>query len=164
MSDRIMRLAITVIVGGALGVCAGLVPIASAKALHKVAHRRAHRIAHHDGHSAPFETALNVAIAGTATASTQASGSPASNAIDGDASTQWCSTQWTGNVTVDLGSVRLLNGFGLTLGSGATTALANISAGTDPKRSRRFPTSSSRRRRPTRPSTGRCTARCGRAT
>ena len=42
-----------------------------------------------------------------ATASTEAAGSPASNAIDGDATTQWCSTQWTGNVTVDLGSVRV---------------------------------------------------------
>jgi arabinogalactan endo-1,4-beta-galactosidase len=35
-------------------------------------------------------------------------------------------------VTVDLGSVRTLDGFGLTLGDTATTALANISAGTDP--------------------------------
>ncbi len=132
MSDRIMRLAITLVVGCALGVCAGPVAIASARTWHRAAHRRAHRTAHHDGHSAPFETALNVALGGTATASTEAGGAPASNAIDGDASTQWCSTQWTGNVTVDLGSVRLLNGFGLTLGSGATTALVNISAGTDP--------------------------------
>jgi hypothetical protein len=87
----------------------------------------------YDAHrSRQYTTALNVALAGTATPSTAASGSPAAQAIDGDASTQWCSTQWTGNVTVDLGSVRTLNGFGLTLANTATTALANISAGTDP--------------------------------
>jgi hypothetical protein len=68
-------------------------------------------------------TALDIALTGTATASTEASGSPAVNAIDGSASTDWCSTQWTGNLTVDLGRVRTLDGFGLTLGSTATTAL-----------------------------------------
>ncbi len=147
MSDRVMRLAIALTVSCALA-CAGTVAMAGAKTVratqhgtahkvrathHRTAHKRAHRVAHHDGHAAaPYTTALNVALAGTATASTQADGSPASNAIDGDATTQWCSTEWTGNVTVDLGSVRTLNGFGLTLGSGATTALVNISAGTDP--------------------------------
>ena len=132
MSHRVMRLAITVSVGCALA-CVAPVALAGAKASHRAVHKRAHRVAPHDRHAAdPYTTALNVALAGTATASTEASGSPASNAIDGDASTQWCSTQWTGNVTVDLGSERVLNGFGLTLGSGATTALANISAGDDP--------------------------------
>ena len=131
MSDRVQRLVTVLVLGCALAVCAG--GVAAAKASHRTAHKRAHRIAHHDGHSAgPYTTALNLALAGTATASTEAAGSPASNAIDGDASTQWCSAQWTGNVTVDLGSVRVLNGFGLTLGSGATTALVNISAGDDP--------------------------------
>ena len=131
MSHSIMRLWIAATLGCALA-CAGPVAGAGAKTSHRAA---PHKRAHHDGHSAgPFTTALNVAVApgASATASTEASGSPASNAIDGDASTQWCSTQWTGSVTVDLGSVRLLNGFGLTLGSGATTALANISAGNDP--------------------------------
>ena len=80
----------------------------------------------------PSQTSLDVALEGTATASTEATGSPASNAIDGSASTMWCSTQWTGSVTVDLGSVRTLDGLGQTLGSGATTALVNFSAGTDP--------------------------------
>src|ERR1700742_2282678 len=140
MSDRVLRLAITSIVGCALA-CAGTVTVASATTVrathhgtaHKVAHKRVHHVAHHDGHAAArYTTALNVALAGTATASTEAAGSPASNAIDGDATTQWCSSQWTGTLTVDLGSVRTLNGFGLTLGAGATTALVNISAGDDP--------------------------------
>jgi arabinogalactan endo-1,4-beta-galactosidase len=78
------------------------------------------------------QTSLNIALTGTATASTQASGAPASNAIDGSASTPWCSTQWTGSVTVDLGRVRTLDGLGLTLGATATTALVNFSAGDDP--------------------------------
>jgi arabinogalactan endo-1,4-beta-galactosidase len=130
------RLAMTLALACALA-CAGPVAAATAKTSHPAARKPArsapHRVTHHDARSArPFATALNVALAGTATASTQASGSPASNAIDGDATTQWCSAQWTGNVTVDLGSVRSLNGFGLTLGSGATSALVNISAGDDP--------------------------------
>jgi len=75
-------------------------------------------------------TGLNIALTGTASASTEASGSPASNAIDGTASTDWCSTEWTGSLTVDLGRVRSLDGFGVTLGDGATTALVNISYGT----------------------------------
>jgi hypothetical protein len=79
-----------------------------------------------------FPTALNVALTGTASASTDATGSPAANAIDGDASTQWCSTKWTGSLTVDLGSAHTLNGLGLTLGSAATTALVNFSYGSSP--------------------------------
>ena len=133
MPERVMRLAIALTLGCALAVCAAPAAMAGAKTSHRAAHKRAHKVAHHDGHAAsPYTTALNVALAGTATASTEAGGSPASNAIDGDATTQWCSTEWTGNVTVDLGSVRVLNGFGLTLGSRATTALVNISAGDDP--------------------------------
>jgi arabinogalactan endo-1,4-beta-galactosidase len=80
----------------------------------------------------PSQTSLNIALEGTATADTEATGSPAGNAIDGSASTQWCSTQWTGSVTVDLGRVRALDGLGLTLAKTATTALVNFSAGDDP--------------------------------
>src|SRR5947199_4094095 len=61
----------------------------------------------------PSQTSLNIALEGTATADTEATGSPAANAIDGSASTQWCSTQWTGSVTVDLGRARTLDGLGL---------------------------------------------------
>ena len=75
-------------------------------------------------------TSLDIGLTGTATASTEASGSPAANAIDGSASTDWCSTEWTGSLTIDLGQVRSLDGFGLTLGSTATTALVNLSYGT----------------------------------
>ncbi len=87
----------------------------------------------------PAQTSLDIALEGTATASTEAAGSPASNAIDGSASTDWCSTQWTGSVTVDLGHVRSLDGLGLTLGSTATTALVNFSYGDDPSSLRPVP-------------------------
>jgi arabinogalactan endo-1,4-beta-galactosidase len=80
----------------------------------------------------PGETSLNIALEGTATADTAASGKPAANAIDGSASTEWCATQWTGEMTVDLGRPRTLDGLGLTLDKTATTALVNFSAGNDP--------------------------------
>ena len=73
---------------------------------------------------------MNVALTGSASASTEASGSPASNAIDGSASTDWCSTEWTGSLTVDLGRVRSLDGFGVTLGDTSTTALVDVGSGT----------------------------------
>ncbi|MGH2892068.1 MAG: glycosyl hydrolase 53 family protein, partial [Solirubrobacteraceae bacterium] len=80
----------------------------------------------------PTQTSLDIALTGTATADTQATNDPASNAIDGSATTDWCATQWTGEVTVDLGRVRTLDGLGVTLGAGTTTALVNFSAGDDP--------------------------------
>jgi arabinogalactan endo-1,4-beta-galactosidase len=78
----------------------------------------------------PQRTSLDIALTGTASASSEASGSSASAAIDGSASTDWCSTQWTGSVTVDLGRVQSLDGLGLTLGSTATSALVDFSYGT----------------------------------
>ncbi len=77
-----------------------------------------------DGRTGPG-MALDIALTGTASASVSQSGSPPANAIDGSASSSWCSTQWTGTLTVDLGKVRSLSGFGLTLGSNATTAAVN---------------------------------------
>jgi arabinogalactan endo-1,4-beta-galactosidase len=82
--------------------------------------------------SAPAGDSLNIALGGTASASSEASGSPASAAIDGNASSTWCSTKWTGTLTVDLGRARSLDGLGLTLGGSATSALVDISAGMTP--------------------------------
>jgi arabinogalactan endo-1,4-beta-galactosidase len=79
-------------------------------------------------HARPLS--LDIALTGSAVASSQATGSPPSNAIDGSATTQWCAKEWRGTVTVDLGRVRSLDGFGLTLGSTATTALVNLTYGT----------------------------------
>jgi arabinogalactan endo-1,4-beta-galactosidase len=95
-------------------------------------HARGGHARRRDARSAPAGDSLNIALGGTASASSQASGSPASAAIDGDASTNWCSTKWTGTLTVDLGQARSLDGLGLTLGSSATSALVDISAGMTP--------------------------------
>ena len=108
--DRRLRstvrvLGVVVLCGAAAFVAGAVVPNRSVRLGNAVAQTSPHD-----------QTSLNIALTGTATASTEASGSPASNAIDGSASTDWCSTQWTGSLTVDLGRVRALDGFGLTLG------------------------------------------------
>jgi arabinogalactan endo-1,4-beta-galactosidase len=69
---------------------------------------------------------VNWALSGTATATTAASGQPASNAIDGDAGTDWCTSGYTGTLTVDLGQVRSLANLGLTLDSASPSASATI--------------------------------------
>ncbi|MBV8998881.1 MAG: glycosyl hydrolase 53 family protein [Solirubrobacterales bacterium] len=109
--------------------------LAAGSALGKSAERRHDTKRHHHNtparqSSTPPREALNVALTGTATATTEAAGSPAANAIDGNASTQWCSTQWTGSLTVDLGQVRSLSGVGVTLGANTTTALVELSYAT----------------------------------
>jgi hypothetical protein len=75
---------------------------------------------------------VNWALAGsaTATATTAESGQPASNAIDGDAGTDWCTSGWTGTLTVDLGQVRHLSDLGITLDSGSPSASATIELAT----------------------------------
>jgi arabinogalactan endo-1,4-beta-galactosidase len=67
-----------------------------------------------------------IASAVTATATTTESGYPASNAIDGDAGTDWCTDGWTGTLTVDLGQVRKLSDLGITLDSASPSASASI--------------------------------------
>jgi arabinogalactan endo-1,4-beta-galactosidase len=74
--------------------------------------------------------ALNIALTGSATATTAQSGHPASDAVDGSASTSWCSTQWTGTLTVDLGRARRLSGFGFTLGGMDTSAAVSLAYAT----------------------------------
>jgi F5/8 type C domain len=69
---------------------------------------------------------VNWALDGSATATTAESGYPASNAIDGDAGTDWCTSGWTGTLTVDLGQVRTLADLGITLDSASPSASASI--------------------------------------
>ena len=76
-----------------------------------------------DGGSAPT---VNWALSGTATATTAESGQPAANAIDGDAGTDWCTSGYTGTLTVDLGQVRSLADLGLTLDAASPSASATI--------------------------------------
>ena len=70
--------------------------------------------------------AVNWALSGTASATTAESGKPAANAIDGDAGTDWCTSGYTGTLTVDLGQVRSLADLGLTLDAASPSASATI--------------------------------------
>jgi arabinogalactan endo-1,4-beta-galactosidase len=69
---------------------------------------------------------VNWALGGSATATTAESANPAPNAIDGDAGTDWCTSGWTGTLTVDLGQVRSLSDLGITLDSASPSASATI--------------------------------------
>src|SRR6266567_1204059 len=70
--------------------------------------------------------AVDIAIGASASASSSAADSPASNAVDGSATTAWCATQWTGSVVVDLGGPRALTGLGVTLGATASPSTVSV--------------------------------------
>jgi arabinogalactan endo-1,4-beta-galactosidase len=72
---------------------------------------------------------VNWALDGSASATDSEAGDPPSNAIDGDADTDWCTNSWTGTLTVDLGQARALTGLGITLDSSSPSASATIAAG-----------------------------------
>jgi F5/8 type C domain len=65
---------------------------------------------------------VNWALSGTATATTEEPANPAANAIDGDAGTDWCTSGWTGTLTVDLGQVRALDDLGITMDPASPSA------------------------------------------
>jgi arabinogalactan endo-1,4-beta-galactosidase len=75
---------------------------------------------------------INWALTGTATAQSSQPGSPPANAIDGDAATSWCTNTWPDTLTVDLGQVHELSGFGVTLENSSSSARAAISVATQP--------------------------------
>jgi len=66
------------------------------------------------------------ALAGQASADSSGSSTPAANAIDGDAGTDWCPSAWTGTLTVDLGKVRSLDDLGITLDATSPSANATL--------------------------------------
>jgi arabinogalactan endo-1,4-beta-galactosidase len=78
----------------------------------------------------PAPLAVNLALGGTATASSEQAASLAANAIDGDASTAWCAAGPSGSLVVDLGRERRLTGFGLTLAAGSSPATASVALAT----------------------------------
>jgi arabinogalactan endo-1,4-beta-galactosidase len=69
---------------------------------------------------------IDWALSGQASATNSESANPAPNAIDGDAGTDWCTSSWTGALTVDLGQVRDLSDLGLTLDASSPSASATI--------------------------------------
>ena len=97
------------------------------------------------GDSAPT---VNWALSGTATATTAESGQPAANAIDGDAGTDWCTSGYTGTLTVDLGQVRSLADLGLTLDAASPSASATIELASTAGAWQQVPAAARRRARP----------------
>jgi len=83
-----------------------------------------------EGASSASRLGVNWALSGTATANSEASGAPASNAVDGNAGTDWCTSSWTGSLVIDLGQVRHLDGLGITLDATSPSASASISLAT----------------------------------
>jgi arabinogalactan endo-1,4-beta-galactosidase len=73
---------------------------------------------------------VNWALSGSATATTAETNNPASNAVDGDAGTDWCTSGWTGTLTVDLGQARTLTDLGITMDSASPSASASIELAT----------------------------------
>jgi arabinogalactan endo-1,4-beta-galactosidase len=69
---------------------------------------------------------VNWALDGTAAATSAEPADPAANAIDGDAGTDWCTSSWTGTLTVDLGQVRPLSDLGITLDAASPSASATV--------------------------------------
>jgi len=73
---------------------------------------------------------VNWALSGQATATSSESADPASNAIDGDAGTDWCTASWTGSLVVDLGEARVLSDLGITLDAASPSADATFQVAT----------------------------------
>ena len=71
--------------------------------------------------------AVNLALAGSASAD----GGPAAQAIDGSASTSWCSDAAPARLRVDLRRVRWLSGLGLTLAAGSATSPLRLDVSPD---------------------------------
>ena len=81
------------------------------------------------GSSAAADSAapiVNLALAGQASATSSEPSHPASNAIDGDAGTDWCTASWTGSLVIDLGQIRSLSDLGITLDATSPSASATI--------------------------------------
>jgi arabinogalactan endo-1,4-beta-galactosidase len=85
-----------------------------------------------DGWPSQSTPSINWALSGQATADSSETGDPASNAIDGDAGTDWCPNSWEGTLTVDLGQVRALDGIGITLDAASPSADATIQLTSSP--------------------------------
>jgi arabinogalactan endo-1,4-beta-galactosidase len=91
-------------------------------------------VARADDREATSALAVNLALGGSATASSEQGWAPAANAVDGDASTFWCPTTGSGTLLVDLGRLRRLDGLGLTLAAWDSPATVSIALASSPGR------------------------------
>jgi arabinogalactan endo-1,4-beta-galactosidase len=75
----------------------------------------------------------NIAVDAAATASSETADHPARLATDGDAATTWCPQSVPGSLTVDLGRVEDVSGFGINLAGTAPTGTVTLSTATSPR-------------------------------
>ena len=75
---------------------------------------------------------IDWALSGQVSASTSGPGTPAASATDGNAGSDWCPSEWTGTLTVDLGKVRSLDDLGITLDAASPSAQATIQVAARP--------------------------------
>jgi arabinogalactan endo-1,4-beta-galactosidase len=78
----------------------------------------------------PTTLRANIAVDAAVTASSETAGHPARLATDGDAATMWCPQAVPASVTVDLGSVQSISGFGINLAGAVTTGTVELSTAT----------------------------------
>jgi len=90
------------------------------------AHGATRAAAHGAADGRPGVPVINWGLSGQASATSAESSAPASNAIDGDAGTDWCTSSWTGSLVIDLGQVRSLTDLGITMDATSPSASATI--------------------------------------
>src|SRR5882757_6594642 len=76
---------------------------------------------------------VNVAVDAAATASSETADHPAMLATDGNAATTWCPVKGSGTLTIDLGRLTEISGFGITLAGGAATGNVEIALAPTPR-------------------------------
>jgi arabinogalactan endo-1,4-beta-galactosidase len=72
----------------------------------------------------------NIAVDAAATASSETADHPARLASDGDAATMWCPQTSPGSLTIDLGRVADVAGFGINLAGAVATGSVELATGT----------------------------------
>src|SRR5437868_4502981 len=75
---------------------------------------------------------VNVAVDAAATASSETADHPAMLATDGNAATTWCPATGSGTLTIDLGRMTEISGFGITLAGAVATGNVEIALAPTP--------------------------------
>jgi arabinogalactan endo-1,4-beta-galactosidase len=109
------------------GVLRTAVPVICAAALAAAAALPVAASAGDEGrHESSSALTVDLALGGSATASSAQAAAPATTVNDGSASTSWCPTTGTASVVVDLGRERQLDGVGFTLPTTDSPATVSI--------------------------------------
>src|SRR3954465_224292 len=74
------------------------------------------------------DTLVNLAVDATATASAATVDHPPAFATDGNAATAWCPSATPASLTIDLGRIEDVSGFGISLAGAVPTGTVELSA------------------------------------